>query len=128
MWCCADFLQSDNVIASKADTMVETITHIDLNYGGVRGYCKAISLSDEEVARIRTNFMKQVTTCTYWNPPTAVVAQRTAMHYGVCVKKTSACPIKGSVVGLFLSEGWHTLHPWGEVATQQAGTAGQRGS
>ena len=68
MWCCADFLQSDNVIASKADTMVETITHIDQDYGGVRGYCKAIGLLDEEIARIRTNFMKQVITCKYLNP------------------------------------------------------------
>lgn len=61
--CHADFLTSDNVIASKAETMLETIAHLEVNYGCVRGYAKAIGLSHDEIASIRTNFMKQVPSC-----------------------------------------------------------------
>lgn len=56
----ADFLTSDNVIASKAETIVETIAHLDSTYGSARLYAHSIGLSDEEIAQIRTNFMKQV--------------------------------------------------------------------
>lgn len=56
----ADFLTSDNVIASKAETMVETIAHIERVYGTAKGYAKAVGLTDEEIASIRTLFMKQV--------------------------------------------------------------------
>ena len=48
---------TDSVIASKAETMVETVAHLEANYGSARGYCKAIGLEDEEIARIRSNFM-----------------------------------------------------------------------
>ena len=37
--------------------MVETVAHLEANYGSARGYCKAIGLEDEEIARIRSNFM-----------------------------------------------------------------------
>ena len=90
MWCCADFLQSDNVIASKADTMVETITHIDQDYGGVRGYCKAIGLSDEEIAHIRTNFMKQAITCMCLNPSYCSASSTDGQHDTACVKNHCA--------------------------------------
>ncbi len=45
----ADFLKSDHVIASKAETMVETIAHLDDVYGGAREYSRTIGLTDEEV-------------------------------------------------------------------------------
>ena len=51
----ADFLKTDHVIASKAETMVETIAHLDEVYGGAREYAKLVGLSDEEVSSIITN-------------------------------------------------------------------------
>ena len=53
---CADFLKTDHVIASKAETMVETIAHLDKNYGCAVAYCRAIGLTDAEIAGIRANF------------------------------------------------------------------------
>ena len=55
--CCADFLTSDNVIASKRETMWETIQHIEEKYGGAAAYAKAAGLSDEEIAQIRSNLL-----------------------------------------------------------------------
>ena len=51
----AEFLKTDHVIASKAETMVETIAHLDSVYGGAREYAKLIGLSDSEVSSIITN-------------------------------------------------------------------------
>ena len=51
----AEFLKTDHVIASKAETMVETIAHLDNEYGGAREYAKLIGLSDSELSSIITN-------------------------------------------------------------------------
>jgi len=51
-----DHLKTDDVIASKAETMVSTVAFIEENYGSARGYCKAIGLEDDEIASIRANF------------------------------------------------------------------------
>lgn len=45
----ADFLISDEMIASKAETAAGTLRHIADKYGGARGYARAIGLSDAEV-------------------------------------------------------------------------------
>ena len=56
----ADFLKSDHVIASKAETMVETIAHLDDVYGGAREYSRTIGLTDEEVSAIISNIKVQI--------------------------------------------------------------------
>lgn len=53
----AEFLKTDHVIASKAETMVETIAHLDKTYGGAKSYCKACGLLDSEIVSIRENIM-----------------------------------------------------------------------
>ena len=44
------------MIASKAETMVETIAHLDLEYGGAADYCRLLGLSDQDIAAIVANF------------------------------------------------------------------------
>lgn len=46
---CADFLISDEMIASKEETARGTLRHLADKYGGARGYARAIGLSDAEV-------------------------------------------------------------------------------
>ena len=46
---CADFLISDEMIASKEETVRGTLRHLADKYGGARSYARAIGVSDAEV-------------------------------------------------------------------------------
>ena len=58
MMASADFMQSDNVIASKAETMVTTIAHLQERYGSIMEYCRVIGLTSQEIMQIRFNLMQ----------------------------------------------------------------------
>ena len=53
----ADYLTSDGVMASKAQTMQSTIAYMKKKYGSAAGYVKAIGLTPSEVSAIRLNML-----------------------------------------------------------------------
>ena len=58
--CAAGYLVADQVLASTADTMRQTIEYVIGSWGSAQGYAKdALSLSAEEISAIRVNVMVQ---------------------------------------------------------------------
>ena len=50
-------MKTDNVMESRAESMIEALQHLRTAYGGGRDYCRATGLSDAEIASIRINLM-----------------------------------------------------------------------
>lgn len=49
------YLVADGVIASKRETMEDTLRHLDARYGGIDQYARLIGLTQKEITAIKEN-------------------------------------------------------------------------